>query len=132
MPRVQWPLRAGRPCVELNLITVPAGQPLPRSLLADSGAGSQQFRIELILLEGDCLRCGASPLKPIKLGGAYSGWYPTYVMTVELAGLGVLLNVRAAAVPSAPVGFDGIACFRFINRFTYGNFGDPTQFGLEC
>jgi hypothetical protein len=28
--------------------------------------------------------------------------------------------------------FDGIACFRFLNRFTYGNFGDPGQFGLEC
>ena len=25
-----------------------------------------------------------------------------------------------------------IACFGFLNRFTYGNFGDPSQFGLEC
>jgi hypothetical protein len=31
-----------------------------------------------------------------------------------------------------PRPFDGIACFRFLNRFTYGNFGDPNQFGLEC
>jgi hypothetical protein len=34
-------------------------------------------------------------------------------------------------VPAYPVGFGGIACFRFLNRFTYGNFGDPNQFGLE-
>ena len=24
-----------------------------------------------------------------------------------------------------------LACFAFLNRFTYGNFGDPSQFGLE-
>jgi len=31
-----------------------------------------------------------------------------------------------------PPGFNGLACFGFVNRFTYGNFGDPSQFGLEC
>ncbi|HUY31727.1 MAG TPA: hypothetical protein VMV69_03030 [Pirellulales bacterium] len=31
-----------------------------------------------------------------------------------------------------PAGFDGVACFGFLNRFTYGNFGDPHQFGLEA
>ena len=30
-----------------------------------------------------------------------------------------------------PAGFDGIACFGFLNLFTYGNFGDPALFGLE-
>jgi len=30
-----------------------------------------------------------------------------------------------------PPGFDGLACFCFLIRFTYGNFGDPGQFGLE-
>jgi hypothetical protein len=40
-------------------------------------------------------------------------------------------QVRAAAVPAFPAGFDGVAGFRFLNRFTYGNFGDPTRFGLE-
>jgi hypothetical protein len=24
-----------------------------------------------------------------------------------------------------------VASFAFLNRFTYGNFGNPTQFGLE-
>jgi hypothetical protein len=26
---------------------------------------------------------------------------------------------------------DGIACFGFLNRFHYGNFGDSALFGLE-
>jgi hypothetical protein len=26
---------------------------------------------------------------------------------------------------------EGIACFRFLNRFTYGNFAGADQFGLE-
>jgi hypothetical protein len=34
-------------------------------------------------------------------------------------------------VPYPPPDFDGIACFRFLNRFTYGNFGDKNAFGLE-
>jgi hypothetical protein len=34
-------------------------------------------------------------------------------------------------IPNPPTGFDGIACFRFLNRFTYGNFGAATHFGLE-
>jgi hypothetical protein len=40
-------------------------------------------------------------------------------------------HLRATAVPPCPAGFDGIADFRFLNRFTYGNFGDPSRFGLE-
>ena len=40
-------------------------------------------------------------------------------------------NLRVVGVPSVPPGFDGIACFPFLNRFTYGNFGDSGQFGLE-
>ena len=33
-------------------------------------------------------------------------------------------------VPSVPAGFDGIACFGFLNGFTYGNFGDPGMFAM--
>ncbi|MGH7136646.1 MAG: hypothetical protein ACREHD_12965 [Pirellulales bacterium] len=40
-------------------------------------------------------------------------------------------TVSAVGVPSPPAGFDGIGCFRFLNRFTYGNFADHGQFGLE-
>jgi hypothetical protein len=55
-----------------------------------------------------------------------------YNLPVQIAALGFQQIVRALAVPSAPPGVDGIACFGFLNRFTYGNFGDPGQFGLEC
>jgi len=41
------------------------------------------------------------------------------------------LWVRVVAVPVVPDDLDGIACFTFLNRFTYGNFGNPTLFGLE-
>ena len=32
------------------------------------------------------------------------------------------MNLRVVGVPSVPTGFDGIACFSFVNRFHYGNF----------
>ena len=131
MPRVRWPLRHGRPCVEVILTLATTGQPKVRSLLADTGAGSQKTRIELILEENDCLLCGGVPLPSMRLGGAYVGWFPVYDLAVQLPVLGFTQFVRAVGVPSVPTGFDGLACFRFLNRFTFGNFGDPGQFGLE-
>ena len=131
MPRVQWPLRRGRPCVEIVLTQVPGGQSLVRVLLADTGAGARASQFQLILDEDDCLLCDGNPDRPATLGGAYSGLFPTYVIRVRLPALGFDQNVRAVGVPSVPAGFDGIACFGFLNQFTYGNFGDPGQFGLE-
>jgi hypothetical protein len=107
------------------------GQALPRILLADTGAGSQAARFQLILAEDDCLRCGGSPLPPLILGGAYTGAFPTYSVPVRVPALGFDRDLRAVAVHSLLSGFDGIACFGFLNGFTYGNFGDPKQFGLE-
>ncbi len=132
MPRVQWALRHGRPCVKVVLTLAADGQPSPRTLLADTGAGSRTARFQLILDEDDCLLCGGNPLQPVMLGGAYVGSFPTYVIPVRLPALGFDQNLRAVGVPSVPTGFDGIACFGFLNRFTYSNFGDPSQFGLEC
>lgn len=65
------------------------------------------------------------------LGGAYTGTFPTYVIRVQLPPLGFDQTIRAVGVPATPAGFDGIAGFPFLNRFTYGNFGDPGRFGLE-
>jgi len=107
------------------------GQPLVRNLLADTGAGSLLSSFELILDEEDCLLCGGNPLVPITLGGAYTGSFPVYLLPMEIPALGVAHNVRAVGVPLVPAGFDGIACFRFLNRFHYGNFADPGLFGLE-
>jgi hypothetical protein len=75
--------------------------------------------------------CGGNPLLPITLGGPYTGSFPVYLLPVRLPVLGINHNVRAVGVPLVPTGFDGIACFRFLNRFHYGNFGDPGLFGLE-
>ena len=132
MPRVEWPLRRGRPCVEIVLTRVAGAQPFPRMLLADTGAGSKTSGIDLILEEDDCLLCGAFTLPPIVLGGSFVGSFPAYDLAVQLPALGFAQDLRVVGVPSVPAGFDGIACFGFINRFTYGNFADPGQFGLEC
>ncbi len=87
MPRIEWPLRHGRPCVEVILTLAQSGQPLPRILLADTGAGSQLAGFELILDEDDCLLCGGIPATSVLLAGAYSGSFPTYVLSIRLAGL---------------------------------------------
>ncbi len=131
MPRALWPRQHGRPCVPVVLTLVPGGQPLPRTLLADTGAGSRRAGFDLILDAGDCLRCGGITFSTVKLGAAYAGLFPTYSLPVRLPALGFDLRLRVVGVPSIPPGFDGIACFAFLNRFTYGNFGDPGQFGLE-
>jgi hypothetical protein len=101
-------------------------------LLADTGAGSQRIGIDLILTEPDCLRCRAQRDRSISLGGSYVGSFATYVLPVQVSALGFIQRLRVVAVPSAPRSFDGIACFGFLNRFTYGNFGNPREFGLEC
>jgi hypothetical protein len=67
MPHVQWPLRRGRPCVQIVLNLAQGGQPLVRSLLADTGAGSQVSSFELVLDENDCLLCGGIPDQPVTL-----------------------------------------------------------------
>lgn len=131
MPRMKWPLRSGRPCVQIVLTLAADGQIFPRTVLADTGAGSLTAGIELILEEDDCLLCGGNPEQLATLGGAYVGSFPIYILPVQLPALGFAQNVRVVGVPSVPAGFDGIACFSFLNRFHYGNFGDPGVFGLE-
>jgi hypothetical protein len=131
MPRLQWQLRHGRPGVEVILTLAMDAKPFPRFLLADTGAGSQRGHIDVILDEEDCLLCGGIPLRAVTLAGAYIGSFPTYGISVRLPDLGFDQNLRAVGVPSVPAGFDGIACFSFLNRLTYGNFGDRDQFGLE-
>jgi hypothetical protein len=132
MPRAQWPLRRGRPCLEVILTLTQGAQPLVRTLLADTGAGSQRFDVALILQERDCLVCGGSSHRPVVLGGSYAGSFPTYTLPVHVPALAFIQDLRVVAVRSVPRGFDGIACFGFLNRFTYGNFGNPGEFGLEC
>jgi hypothetical protein len=131
MARATWPLRQGCPAVRVVLTLVAGNQPLPLFLLADTGAGSNTARFELILEESDCLLCGGQPRAPIVLGGTYTGRYPLYQLRVQVPELGFDVPIHAVGVPARPPDFDGIAGFRFLNRFSYGNFGNPAEFGLE-
>ncbi len=131
MPRIQWPLVHGRPVLEVNLETALGGQRMSRRLLAETGAGGALSGFEILLKEQDCLACGGIPLPDVVLGGAYSGSYPLYLVQVSIPALLFDHAVPAVGVSRVPPGFDGIACFRFLNQFSYGNFGDLNQFALE-
>ena len=131
MPRATWPLRLGCPTIRVVLTIVAGNQPLPCYLHADTGAGAIASGFDLILHESDCLRCGGSVFMSVVLGGAYAGAFTLYVLQVRIPELGFNNYLRAVGVPTLPSGFAGIAGFRFLNRFTYGNFGNPGEFALE-
>lgn len=131
MPRIVWPHHCHRPIIELTLLQSLGGALLNRRLVADSGAGRSNASFELLLDEHDCLMCGGVSVRDVTLGGAYTGTYPVYAIDVRIAALGFDQSVPVVGVPSPPAGFDGIACFRFLNRFTFGNFADQSGFGLE-
>jgi hypothetical protein len=97
----------------------------------DTGAGTSRAGFELLLDEQDCRDCGGPQIRFVVLGGAYAGSFPVYLLRVQVPGLAFDQEIPVVGVPRTPSGFDGIACFRFLNRFTYGNFGDPNGFGLE-
>ncbi|MBI3822359.1 MAG: hypothetical protein HY289_06735 [Planctomycetes bacterium] len=131
MARVQWQLRNDRPVIQVMLALAPGGQKVTRTVLADTGAGAANDPFEFVLDEIDCLLCGGTPLKTVTLGGAFTGVHPIYAIPIEIPALNFSDNVLVVGVAAPPTGFDGIACFRFLNRFTYGNFGDKNAFGLE-
>jgi hypothetical protein len=131
MPRAIWPLHHGSPAIEVVLTMVAGSQPLALTLLADTGAGNSSSRFELILEESDCLLCGGTAGALIRLGGAYAGDFPLYQLRVQIPQLGFDDVIAVAGVPANPRGFEGIAGFCFVNRFGYGNFGNPGEFGLE-
>jgi hypothetical protein len=131
MPRVQWPILGGRPVIKIVLTPAQGGTNIMCTLLADTGAGQAQGRFELLLRESDCLSCGGKPAHTIALGGAYPGTHPLFTIRVEIPQLNFKDDVIAVGLQQVSAGVDGIAGFRFLNRFSYGNFADPGQFGLE-
>lgn len=131
MPRATWPLRHGCPAIPVVLTLAAGGQPLPLFVLADTGAGNSTSSFELLFEESDCLLCGGNPMRTVALTGTYSGQFPLYHLRVQVPELGFDLPVHVVGVPANLQGFEGVACFRFLNRFTYGNFGNPAEFGLE-
>lgn len=130
MPRVLWPLRHDQPSIEV-LLSFASGRDVVRRLLADTGAGTARAGFELILDEDDCLQAGSRPAHSVTLGGAYVGLYRVYVVRIRIPALKFDQHVRSVGVPGVPPGVDGIAAFRFLNRFSYGNFGDRDRFGLK-
>lgn len=131
MPRVVWPLHRDQPCIEIVLSSATTGQHIDRRLLADTGAGTARAGFELLLEESLCIQAGGIPVQPVALGGAYSGAFPVYAVRIQIPALGFAQHVRVVGISTVPAGFDGLAGFRFLNRFSYGNFADSNQFGLE-
>jgi hypothetical protein len=130
VPRVSWPLSAGRPIVEIKIAT-PANPNERRILLADTGAGSRNSPFELILPEDDCVLFAdeAGPL--VALSGAYTGEFRSYFLRVEIPALQFDAKLLSVGVDRSPPSLDGIAGFCFLSRFHYGNFGDAAEFALE-
>jgi hypothetical protein len=129
MPRAQWALRKQRPHIEIILPSAKTKR--TRRLLADTGGGSDKSPFELVLREHDCEALEAVLEGQVSLGGAFEGWFNVYVIEIRIPKLLFVDDVKVAAVPKVPDGFDGIACFKFLNRFHYGNSGDPKVFGLK-
>jgi len=133
MPRACWLLHNERPCVKVNLTLPFSAFSVTRTLLADTGAGSRNAPFELVLSERDCRQFRVWRAGRVNLGGAYAGLFSIYIVRIEIPALAFGGHVTAVAVPAMqlPPGFDGIAAFRFVNRFAYGNFGNSNQFCLE-
>jgi hypothetical protein len=134
MPRVTWPLEHDRPVIHVQFVETASGHRETRVLLADTGAGGLYAPFELIVRASDCQRyMGLRSSDDVVLGGAIIGTYPIYAVQMEIPALAVARRVRVAAVSdtACPAGMDGIACFRFLSSFAYGNFSNRRQFGLE-
>lgn len=130
MPRAQWALRKRRPHIEIVLPSAKSKR--KRRVIADTGGGSDEAPFELILIERDCIESKGILEGQVSLRGAFDGWFNVYAVVVRIPQLGFEDDVRVVSVTKVPEGFDGIACFKFLNRFHYGNFGDRDRFGLEA
>ena len=123
-----WPLINERPCIEV-ILPRSKGNTL-RRLVADTGAGNRLASFQLLLLESDCLQSAGRLIGQAQLGGAYSGPFWVYSLVIEIPRLNFVDSVPVVGVNHAPNGFDGIACFNFLNRFHFENFGHQDRFGL--
>jgi len=129
MPRVTWPLLNDRPSA--RVVVALDSQAATFDLHGDTGAGSASSEFDLLLLESDCWVWGRPTGYVISLSGAHSGHHLLFEVRVQIPALAFDDVLSAAGVDTVPDGFRGVAGFRFLNRFDYGNFGNPAQFGLE-
>ena len=131
MARARWPLQFDCPVIHVYLTLVLGGNKVLRTPLADTGAGNAKVPFELLLEENDCLLCTGKPTKVVSLTGAFQGSYPLYLVRIQIPLLSFDDDVAVLGVPTPLTGVDGIACFRFLNRFTYGNFANAGELRLE-
>ena len=132
MARATWSLNRGRPAVEIELVERGSSRTHTRRLLADTGAGPNTAPFALLLDEQDCLSFARRAGHLIRLSGAYAGDFRLYLVEFRIPQLNhAAMTTTVVGIARPPKGFDGIAAFRFLNRFSYGNFGHPSQFGLE-
>ena len=131
MPRVTWPLLVDRPAVRIDVVL--RGQLTTPELHADTGAGSASSAFDLLLLESNCWLCGRPTGSFVELTGAYASgaFYYLFRVRVQIPALAFDDELDAVGVPVVPDGFKGLAGFRLLNPFDYGNFGNAAQFGLE-
>jgi hypothetical protein len=130
MPRVTWPLLNDRLAIRVQVMF--GVQATTIELHADTGAGAASSAFDLLLLESECWLCGRPTGKLIRLTGAHAGGpYYLFDVRVQIPALSFDADLSVVGVPTVPDGFKGVAGFRLLNRFDYGNFGNPALFGLE-
>lgn len=130
MGSVEWPLHMQRPQIEVVISPFGAKRELVRRLLADTGAGTRTDVFELILDEDDCVQSSGIPMQQVRLSGAFQGEFPVYLIDIRIPALGFDDAIPVVGVSKTPKDFDGLACFRFLSRFAYGNFSNPDGFSL--
>ena len=133
MPRARWLLVGGQPVIEIELQEKHSGFTFTRTLLADTGGGSASVAVDLVLSQDDGARCGGKLQTHVSSGGAIHGSFEVRSIEIAIPDLNLRRRVNAMLVPveTLPDGLGGIACFRFLNSFTYGNGGNPAEFVLE-
>ncbi len=134
MPRFTWPLQNGQPIISIYLRDVETGVLLPRTLLADTGAGDACTSVELILSQRDGKQFGQRWVGNAQGGGFVRGNFEIQLVPIVIPAVNVSRLAAALLIPAneLPQGLNGIAGFRLLNAFSYGNFGDPKRFGLEA
>jgi len=132
-PRQTWLLHNDLPVIEVLLLEPFTGSWESLTLLADTGAGPRFSPFEIVLSHADIARFGQEESGFAGVSGALQGQFRVHRVRLQIPSLRVDLAVDALSAPSSSLigGLDGIAAFRFLNSFSYGNFGSPYEFGLE-
>ena len=133
MPRKTWLLEKGQPVIHVELHEPMSGFTSTRILLADTGAGAQKEPVDFVLSKLDGARFGEFFQGTAHSSGAIPGQFAIFVFLISIPALNFHRRCNGMLVPAEtlPDGLDGIATFRFLNSFSYGNFGNPREFGLE-